>query len=406
MFSFLSDLFRREESLPLESAQEPSEKKALTYADHQFLVLGPETAAGVSVSPETALRCAVVYACVKIISESVAQLPLHLYRRNEDDSKERARDHPLYRLLHDQPNEWTTAFEFRVDMTADLLRYGEAFAFINRNTDGEIVELIQIPTPSVTVERNALTMEPSYRVTLGDGRQVNYRRDQILHLRSMLGLSPVMQAREAIALSLAQEKHAAKLFGNGARPSGVLKHSGRLGEGSAERLRASWQGAHGGGENSGRTAILEEGMDFQALTFNSVDLQFLELRRHQVAEIARVFRVPLSLINDLERVTHANAESLGRQFLSFTLLPWLQLWEQAIARSLLTPEEQGEYFAEFLTDEFARADLAARFEAYAKAVTNGLLNPNEVRAAENRSPYEGGDEFRLPMNTEPPNANA
>ncbi|AWM88630.1 phage portal protein [Microvirga sp. 17 mud 1-3] len=171
----------------------------------------------------------------------------------------------------------------------------------------------------------------------------------------------------------------------------------------AKRLRESFNAAHAGGPNSGRTLILEDGMDFQALQFTSVDLQFLELRRHQIAEIARGFRIPLHLLQELERATHNNAESMGQQFLSLTVLPWLKLWEGAISRSLLTAEERRDYYAEFLADDLARADLAARFEAYAKAVTNGILNPNEVRTAENRAPYPGGDQFRLPMNTEDPN---
>ena len=213
-------------------------------------------------------------------------------------------------------------------------------------------------------------------------------------------MSPIHQAREAIGLALAMEEHAARLFGAGARPGGVFKTGKVLAPETLKRLRDSFAAAHAGGANSGQTLILEDGMDFEALQFNSVDLQFLEMRRHQVAEIARVFRVPLHLLQDLERATFSNVEHLGRQFLSFTLLPHLKMWEGAIRRSLLLPEERGAYFAEFLTDDLARADLAARFEAYAKAITNGVLSPNEVRGLENRPPYPGGDRFSLPLNTE------
>lgn len=219
-----------------------------------------------------------------------------------------------------------------------------------------------------------------------------------------IGLSPILQAKEAIGLALAMEEHGARIFGAGARPGGVFKYAKTLGPEAMKRLRDSFNSAHAGGENAGKTLILEDGMDFTPLQFNSVDLQFLELRRHQVAEIARVFRIPLHLLQELERATHNNAESMGQQFLSLTLLPWLKMWEGAIRRALLTAEERPEYYAEFLTDDLARADLAARFDAYAKAVTNGLLSPNEVRAAENRSPYPGGDQFRLPLNTEDANA--
>lgn len=362
------------------------------------------TASGVGVTAETAMRCPAVYASVKVIAESVAQLPLHLYRKAASGVKERAEDHPLFELLHDQANDWTSAFEFRLTMQTALCLHGNAFAFINR-ADGKVFELIPIPSTAVALEVDAVTMEPSYRVTASDGTQRVYDRTEIFHLKTLgtschIGMSPIVQAKEAIGLALAMEEHGARLFGSGARPSGIFKYSKTLGPEALKRLRESFNAAHSGGSNSGKTLILEDGMEFQSVQFNSVDLQFLEMRRHQVAEIARVYRIPLHLLQDLERTTHANAESMGQQFLSLTLLPWLKMWEGAIRRALLTPEERRELYAEFMTDDLARADLAARFEAYAKAVTNGLLSPNEVRAAENRSPYPGGDQFRLPLNTE------
>lgn len=361
-------------------------------------------ASGVDVTPDTAMRNSTVFGSVKVISESVAQLPLHLHRRLSDGAKERAADHPLYPLLNDQANEWTSAFEFRSFMQTALLLHGNAFAFIGRS-GGKITELIPIPSPSVTIEINKTTMEPFFKVSTAGGGERIYSRDDILHLRALgtspyIGLSPIYQMREAIGLALAMEAHAAKLFGSGARPSGVLKYSKTLSDVAYDRLRANFDSAYVGGENSGKTMILEDGMDFDQNQFTSVDLQFLELRRHQVAEIARGFRIPLHMLQELERATHNNAESMGQQFLSLTLLPWLKCWEGAIRRALLSPEERETYYAEFLTDDLARADLAARFDAYAKAVTNGLLSPNEVRAAENRAPYAGGDQFRLPMNTE------
>ena len=361
------------------------------------------TASGVGVTPETAMRCAVVYASVKVISESVAQLPLPLYRKAKG-VKQRAEDHPLYELLHDQPNDWTSSFDFRLSMQTALCLHGNAFAFINR-VNGQVRELVQIPSPAVLVGADPLTLEPSYKVTDSNGAQKTYHRSEILHLKGLgthplIGDSPIMLAREAIGLAMTMESHAAKLFGSGARPGGVLKSPTTLGPETIKRLRASFNDAHAGGANSGKTLMLEGGMEFQPIQFASTDLQFLELRRHQIAEIARVFRIPLHLLQELERATHNNAESMGQQFLSLTILPQLKLWEAAIRRSLLAPEERKEYYAEFLADDLARADLAARFEAYAKAVTNGLLSPNEIRASENRSPYQGGDQFRLPMNTE------
>lgn len=364
---------------------------------------GSPSAAGVAVTPETAMRCPAVYASVKVLAESVAQLPLHLYRRTADGGKERAADHPLAELLHDQANDWTSATEFRLTMQTALCLHGNAFAFINR-TGGTITELVPLPSPSVAVLTDPVTMEPRYRVTI-EGGVKDYDHTEIFHLRTLgtspnFGLSPITQARDAIGLAMAMELHASKLFAQGARPSGVFKYAKTLGPETLRKLRDSFNAAHGGGENSGRTLILEDGMDFMPVSFSSVDLQFLELRRHQVAEIARVFRIPLHLLQELERATHNNAEAMGQQFLALTLLPWLKIWEGAIRRALLTPDERKEYYAEFMADDLARADLAARFEAYAKAVTHGLLSPNEIRAAENRAPYAGGDQFRLPLNTE------
>lgn len=382
------------------------ESKSLANPSPELLALfgSTPTTSGAVVTTDSAMRCTTVYACVKVIAESVAQLPLHLYRRTADGGKERANDHPLGELLHDQPNDWTSAYDFRLFMQTALCLHGNAFAFINR-ADGKIFELIPIPSPSVEVVVDTVTMEPSYKVTASDGTRRDYDRTEIFHLKTLgtspnIGLSPIVQMKEAIGLALVMEEHGGRLFSNGARPSGVFKYGKMVGPDLAKRLRESFNSAHAGGANSGKTLILEDGMDFEALQFTSVDLQFMELRRQQIAEIARGYRIPLHLLQELERTTHANAESMGQQFLSLTLLPWLKMWEGAIRRSLLTADERRDYHAEFLTDDLARADLAARFDAYAKAVTNGLLSPNEVRAAENRAPYAGGDQFRLPMNTE------
>lgn len=393
MFNRLKSLFASEE------------KSTLANASPELIALfgAAPTASGVSVTAETALKNSTVYGCVKILSESVAQLPLHLYRRTPDGGKERATDHPLSAILNGQPNDWTSSFEWRLSMQSALCLHGNAYSFINR-TNGEIAELVAIPSNQVSVLSNPLTMEPAYQVTTSAETRV-YDRSQIFHLKTLgtsplVGLSPIEQMREPIGVALAMEQHAARLFASGARPGGVFKYAKTLGPEAMKRLRDSFTSAHAGGSNSGKTLILEDGMDFTPLQFTSVDSQFLETRRHQVAEIARGFRIPLHMLQELERATHNNAESMGRQFVALTLLPWLKLWEGAISRSLLNPEERTEYFAEFLIDDLVRADLAQRFAAYSQAVTNGILSPNEVRSAENRSPYDGGDQFRLPLNTE------
>jgi HK97 family phage portal protein len=376
------------------------ERKELNVSNAWALLFpGYGTSANVSVSYENALTCPPVRGAVAVLAESVAQLPLILYRRGADGSKERAVDHPLYEILHDQPNDFTSAFEFRRDLQTDLLLHGHGFAHIGRSrASGQVVELVRIDPTAVTLDENDAG-EPLYYVTDKQGVRRQIDRADILHLRALNGRSPLHDIREAIGLALAMERHQAQLYGNAARPGGVLKLPGRLNPATHERLMQDFQQKWAGA--GGRTLILEDSATFEPITFSSVDLQHLELRRFQIAEIARSLRIPLHLLGDWERATWSNAEIAGQQFLSFTLLPWLKLWEGAIRRALLTPAERQTYYCEFLVDDLVRADIAARFEAYTKAATNGLLTTNEIRALENRPPLPGGDELRVPMNTEP-----
>lgn len=351
---------------------------------------GSRTAAGILVNPDRAMKCTVAYAGVRVISETIGALPCHLYQRSADGAKARATAHPLYRLLHDRPNGWTGASEFLMALQMDALLHGRGLALANRSGD-KIVELIQLPAVSTVVEIDADTQEPVYKTTLRNGTSRKYRWQDILHLPSLGGLAPIKQASEAIGLALAMETHAGNLFSRGARPSGVLKAKGKINDEVGKRLKTSWQGAHSGG-SSGATAILEDGIEFQALTFSSVDAQFAELRAFQVAEIARALRVPPVLLMDYGRATWGNASEMSQSFLTFCVLPWLKLWQGAISR-LLTLEEQEKFFPEFMVDDLIRADIAQRFQAYAVAVQSRILLPNEIRSMENRAPIEGGDEF-------------
>lgn len=347
---------------------------------------------GISVTAETYHRCPTAYASVAVIAQAVAQLPLHLFKRTADGGKERATDHPLYDLLTDQPNEWTSSYDFRLSMQSSVLRYDQgAFAFINR-VGGRIEELVQIPSPQCSVSMDPDTREPVYKVTT-NGRTRIYDRGDILHLQAMDGVAPLTAAREAIAVMIAMERYASKLFGRGARPSGVLTLPKGMGVDAVKRAAASWNKAHGGEEGGGGTAVLEDGITWQQTQFSSVDSQFLEVRAQQVIEILRPFRIPPPMVQDFGRATWSNSEESGRQFLSLALLPQLQMWQGAIRRSLLSADDRKAYVAEFMIDDLARANLAARMEAYAKAIGCRVLLPNEARAMENRAPLPGGDEF-------------
>jgi HK97 family phage portal protein len=329
------------------------ESKALTHANAWALLFsGYGTASSVSVSPDNILKCPAARGAVAVLAESVAQLPLLLYSRGQDGSKERATSHPLYEILHDQANDWTSSFEFRRQAMVDLLLSGNAFSYLNRSrATGQIVELVRIPPSAVVVELDPTTLEPRYEVTDAEGVRRPVDRADLLHLAAIgsdppLGRSPLLDIRESIGLSLAMETHASKLFANGARPAGVLELAGRVSPQQLASLRESFSEIYGGAAKSGKTAVLEQGSKFTPLTMASTDAQFLELRRFQVAEIARALRIPLHLLGDWERATWSNAETAGSQFLSFTLLPWLKLWEGAIRRALLSPTERSTYYAE------------------------------------------------------------
>jgi HK97 family phage portal protein len=274
------------------------EQKTLGLSSAWALVdLGRTAASGIHVSPEVSLRCPAVRGAVAVLSESVAQLPLILYRRGNDGSKERATDHSLYEILHDQANDWTSAFEFRQQMMVDLLLFGNAFAHIGRSrASGAIVELVRLPPRAVQVDRDEATQEPTYWIQDPIRRQID--RADILDLAALGGESPVMLAREAIGLYLSMERHQGLLFGNGARPAGVLKLKGRIPPATLERLQQDFAQKWGGLAGSGRTMILEDDATFEPVTFSSVDLQMIELRRYQVAEIARALRIPLHLLGD------------------------------------------------------------------------------------------------------------
>ena len=385
-------------------------KSGGTLADPSSLSLlfgASSTSSGELVTPESALRVPAVMAAVRAISESIAQLPLTLYRHLPDGGKEPATDHPLYDLLCSAPNAWTTSVEFRLNLQTSLSLYGNGYAFINRAGEGRVVEMIYLHPSQVMVEVDIATNEPVYRVTDLAGKQNLYTRREIFHLRTLgsgqlagfVGVSPVMEAREAIGLALALESHAARLFSNGARPSGVFKFPGTLSGPILDRLKQSLGGYAGSG--SGKTMVLEGGMTWESLSFNSVDSQFLELRQFAISEIARVFRVPAHVINDLTKSSFSNIEQMGRDFVQLCLLPIVRIWEDAISLSLLTPDERKTYFVAFDLDGFTRADIDKRFAAYTAAVSNGLLNPNEVRQLENRPAYAGGEVFQRPLNTAP-----
>ena len=362
------------------------------------------TAAGIPVSEETAIQIAAVQAAVRLRSEIIASLPLITYRRRRNGTgKDRATDHPVYAALHDEPNRNCTSFTWRQTGNAQHDLWGNWYAPISR-TGGRGVSLDLWHPMQVAPDRTD-DGEVFYRVRI-DGSQESFSRDEVIHVPGLgfdglKGFSRIAAARNALGLAQATEEFGSALFQNGVKASGVLEHPGKLSKEAHQRLSTSVNQEHGGRGNWLKLLILEEGMKWNQQSIPPEDAQFLETRKFQISEIARIFGVPPHLLGDLERATFSNIEQQSLEFLIYHLLPTLKKIEQELNRKLFRPTERGTYFVEFLFDGLLRGDIESRYTAYATAVNNGWMNPNEVRERENMNPYLGGDEYRRPMNEEP-----
>jgi len=347
---------------------------------------------GVKVDAETALRSTVVLACIRVLSTSVAGLPFHLYRRLAGGGKEIAREHPLYRLLHTQPNSWQTSFEWREQMMLHLLSHG--FALDEKvYTGGAISEIVPLhPSRVKTEQLENNRLRYTYREA--SGSSTVYTQDAVMSVRGMSddgvnGMSTIELARDAIGLARACEIHGATFFGNGARPGVILSTDQMLSPEAAENTRNQWERAHRGADRSNRTAVLQGGLKVSELGGNNQESQFLEARRFQVEEVCRLFGVPPHLVGDLTRSSFSNIEQQSLDFLTNGLMPYLRRIESSIARDLL--EGDDEYFAEFDTRGVLRADAAGRASYYNTMWNLGVLSVNEIRSLENLNPVESGD---------------
>lgn len=376
-----------------------AEEKALTLTDPDALSLFGvlPTSSGVSIGPSSALRVPAVACAVGLISDTIGSLPVKLY---EHSSRTALTDHPAYRLVHDEANEWTSAAELRRDLTLDALLHGAGHAQVIRLSDGTPYELHRLEPGSVQPDKES-DGEPFYRVTT-DGGQVRLSYRDVLRVEAVGGVSPITLGREAIALALSFESHIGGLFANGGRPSGVIKAQKILDVDAKKKLAASWFSTHGGNK-SGGTAVLDENMDYLPLSTTLADAQFSENRLEQIREIARVFRVPPTMLFELSRGTWSNTEEMARQFMQITLKPWLTAWNWSYARCLLTPEERKDVYLEAVTDDLLTTDAAARATAYGQYRSMGALTANEVRAGLNLPPKDGGDTLDNPHITTPDN---
>jgi HK97 family phage portal protein len=371
-------------------------------------LLSSPSATGKKVDPQTALTHTAVYACVRILAETVASLPLPVYRRLSPRGKERAYDHYLYEILHDRPNEEMTSFTFRETAMGHLALWGNFYAEIEYDRAGRVRGLWPLRPDKTWPERKNKNGEIEYKTILPDGTQVILPAYRVFHIPGLsfdglVGYSPIRLAREAIGLGLAAEEYGARFFGNGAKPGGVLEHPGNLSEEAQARLRKSWEEMHQGLSKTHRIAILEEGMQYKQIGIPPEEAQFLETRKFQVTEIARFFRVPPHMLADLERATFSNIEHQSIDFVVHTIRPWLVRWEQAINNKLFGREGRKQYFAEFVVDGLLRGDIESRYKAYAIGRQWGWLSADDVREMENMNPLPDGQGniYFVPMNMIP-----
>ncbi len=352
-----------------------------------------------------AMQSTAVLACVRILSETLANLPLLVYRRL-GQGRERAKEHSLYKLLMTQPNPEMTAFTFKETMMAHLLLWGNCYAEIEFDQNGKIIALWPIPPNMVDVIRTP-RMEKAYRIYMPNGGGTKTLPDYaILHIPGLgfdgqKGFSVIQMNKRAIELTQSAEIFGNKFFKNGTHTGGVLEYPDELSDVAYERLKKSFEKEYEGLERSHRVLILEQGAKFNKISVPPNDAQFLETRRFQISEIARMFRVPPHMLADLDRATFSNIEHQSIEFVVHTVTPWLKRWEQAIQVKLLRESEQDDYYAEFLVDALLRGDSASRSEFYTKMFNMGVMSQNEIRALENMNPIEGGDVHFVPLNMVP-----
>jgi len=381
-------------------------KNYLSSSFYSFFFGG--TSSGKPVNETTAMQMTAVYSCVRILSEAVAGLPLNVYRYNDTGGKEKALKHPLYRLLHDEPNPEMTSFAFRETLMSHLLLWGNAYAQVIRNARGEVIALYPLMPDKMTVDRdNNGRLFYLYQrgaedaKAVGSDRRVYLPPSDVLHIPGLgfdglIGYSPIAMAKNAIGLAMATEEYGAKFFANGAAPSGVLEHPGTIKD--PQRVRDSWNAAYQGSANAHKIAVLEEGMKYTPIGISPEQAQFLETRKFQINEIARIFRVPPHMLADLEKSSFSNIEQQSLEFVKYTLDPWVVRWEQSMCRILLSESEKPAYFIKFNVDGLLRGDYASRMTGYATARQNGWMSANDIRELENLdriAPELGGDLYLI-----------
>lgn len=358
------------------------------------------TVTGQNVSTQRAMQMTTVFACVRVLAESMGMLPCRLYKDSGKRTKELAVDHKVYELLSVAPNDYMTAQEFwELAMTCLCLR-GNFYAY-KVYVFGQVAELLPI-NPSSVVPRLKDDWTVEYDVTFADGVKT-LTQDEIWHVRlftfdGLIGLNPIAYARHAIALGLSTEEHGSRLFTNGAVTSGVLETEQTLNDAAFGRLKEQFQDRHVGVQNAYKPMILEMGLQWKPISLNAEDSQFLETRQYQRDEICAIFRVPGHLVASMEKMTLNNIEHMGMSFVNYALVPYMTRFESRIRVGLLNAKDRKTHYAKFNAGALLRGDLKGRYESYGKGIQWGILSPNDCRELEDLNPRDGGDIYLTPMN--------
>lgn len=387
-----------------QARDEPVDKAA----DAGYSFLFGRTTSGKPVNERTAMQTTAVYACVRILAEAVASLPLHVYEYQDDGGKKLVHDHPLYYLLHDEPNPEMTSFVFRETLMSHLLIWGNAYAQIIRDGAGRVIGLYPLLPDKMEVQRDdkgniyyVYSRNSDENPTFKEYGNIKLKAEDVLHIPGLgfdglIGYSPIAMAKNAVGMTLACEEYGASFFANGANPGGVLEHPGVLKDPS--KVRESWNSVYRGVTNAHKIAVLEEGMKYQQIGIPPEEAQFLETRKFQINEIARLYRIPPHMVGDLDKSSFSNIEQQSLEFVKYTLDPWVIRWEQSLQRSLLLPGEKGKYFIKLNVDGLLRGDYQSRMNGYAVGRQNGWFSANDIREMENMNPIpdeEGGNLYLI-----------
>ncbi|MBS6119663.1 MAG: phage portal protein [Streptococcus salivarius] len=379
------------------------DKPTNSYEGSDFSYLFGRTTSGKNVNEMTALQTTAVYACVRILAEAIASLPIHVYKYT-DEGKEQDVNHQLYYLLHDEPNPDMTSFVFRETLMTHLLIWGNAYAQIIRDGRGQVLALYPLLPDRVSVKRDdkgelyyVYQRSEEDNPNFKDKGNIILKKSEVLHVPGLgfdglIGYSPIAMAKNAVGMTLATEEYGASFFANGANPGGVLEHPGILKDPS--KVRDSWNQVYQGTNNSHKVAVLEEGMSYKTIGIPPNEAQFLETRKFQINEIARLYRIPPHMVGDLEKSSFSNIEQQSLEFVKYTLDPWVVRFEQAFQKALLLPDEKKNYFIKFNVDGLLRGDYQSRMNGYAIGRQNGWLSTNDIRRLEDMNPLskeEGGD---------------